>query len=84
MFYVYVLKSSKDNELYIGSTNNLRKRFREHNKGDVQSTKSRRPFNLVYYESYRAENDARNRESQLKLRGQARVQLKQRIHESLL
>jgi len=84
MFYTYILKSKKDRELYVGSTNNLQRRFAEHNEGMVESTKPRRPFILVYYEAYKAEDDARERESQLKLRGQARAHLKQRIKKSLL
>ncbi|NQV88174.1 MAG: GIY-YIG nuclease family protein [Parcubacteria group bacterium] len=84
MFYVYVLKSSKDSELYIGSTKDLVKRFSEHNNGKVRSTKSRKPFTLIYYEAYLAEGDARERESNLKLRGQARTHLKGRIMRSLL
>lgn len=84
MFYVYVLKSKKDNELYIGSTNDLRKRIFLHNSKKVQSTAARTPFNLVYYEAYRVESDARKRESALKLRGQARKALMERINESLL
>lgn len=83
MFYVYILKSKKDNNLYTGSTSNLRKRFYEHNSGKVFSTKSRRPFELIYYEAYKTEKDARNRESNLKLRSKAFVQLKKRIKESL-
>ncbi|MFH0852223.1 MAG: GIY-YIG nuclease family protein, partial [bacterium] len=39
MFYVYILKSSKDKKLYIGSTNDLKRRFSQHNNGDEQSTK---------------------------------------------
>jgi putative endonuclease len=81
MFYVYVLKSQKDEELYIGSTGDLQKRFREHNSGKNPSTKSRKPFRLVYYEAYNAEADARKREQSLKLRGQARAQLLRRIEE---
>ena len=84
MFYTYILKSHADGNLYIGSTNNLRKRVVEHNKGSVRSTKSRKPFTLIYYEAYRAEGDARERESQLKFRGQARHQLIKRIRKSLL
>lgn len=84
MFYVYVLKSGSDNNLYVGSTNDLKKRFKEHNSGKVFSTKSRIPFNLVYYESYASENDARRREHSLKLDGRALVQLKGRIKESIL
>ncbi len=83
MFYVYVLKSSKDDELYIGSTNDLKRRFDEHNTGKVESTKPRRPFMLVYYEAYRAEGDAKHREWSLKLRGQARKHLMTRLKDSL-
>lgn len=43
---VYILKSLKDNKQYIGSTSNLKKRLLAHNKGEVTSTKSRRPFIL--------------------------------------
>jgi len=73
----------KDHELYIGSTNDLKRRFKEHNSGDVLSTKLRRPLDLIYYEAYMAEKDARRRETNLKLRSNALVQLKKRIIESL-
>ena len=84
MFYVYVLKSLEDDELYIGSTNDLKRRVNEHNSGKVTSTAPRRPFKLLYYEAYTAEGDARSREKNLKLRGQARVHLLKRLTESLL
>ena len=83
MFYTYVLKSKKDQQLYIGSTNDLKRRFKEHNNGEVFSTKPRRPFELVYYEAYKAESDARNREKNLKLRSRAFTQLKKRIEKSV-
>jgi len=83
MFYVYILKSLKDQKLYFGSTNDLRKRFREHNSGKVFSTKYRKPFKLIYYEAYSIEKDARHRESNLKLRANAFNQLKRRISESI-
>ncbi len=83
MFYVYVLKSKKDGLLYTGSTNDLRKRFSDHNNGKVFSTKTRRPFEIVYYESYKAEKDARKREMNLKLRSRAFTQLKKRIENSV-
>lgn len=83
MFYIYILKSKKDNQLYTGSTNDLKKRFKEHNDGKVVSTKARRPFELVYYEAYKAEKDARHRESNLKLRSRAFTQLRKRIENSL-
>lgn len=84
MFYVYILKSKKDGNLYIGSTNDLQRRINEHNNGLVFSTKSRVPFELVYYEAYKSESDARKREKCLKLRSRAFTQLKKRIKESLI
>jgi putative endonuclease len=83
MFYAYILKSIIDHCLYVGSTNDLRKRLKEHNDGKVFSTKLRRPFELVYYEAYKSEKDARKREHNLKLRSRAFAQLKKRIQESL-
>lgn len=83
MFYVYILKSQKDEDLYIGSTNDLKRRFKEHQEGKSFSTKLRRPFELIYYEAYKNEKDARLREHQLKLRGNSRRFLKERIKNSL-
>jgi putative endonuclease len=83
MFYVYILKSKLDGKLYIGSTNDLRRRFEEHNKGQVRSTKSRAPFELRYYEAYFLEEDARHRERSLKKDGNALAQLKRRIIKSI-
>lgn len=83
MFYVYILKSLKDKMLYTGSTNDLRKRLQQHNQGQVNSTKLRKPFILVYYEAYKDEHDARIREKNLKLRANALTQLKRRIQGSL-
>ncbi len=80
---MYILKSKKNGELYVGSTNNLRARFIKHNKGEVTSTQSKRPYILVYYEAYTAEGDARRREKMIKLRGQARNQLILRLKDTL-
>ncbi|OGY38983.1 MAG: hypothetical protein A2418_00095 [Candidatus Brennerbacteria bacterium RIFOXYC1_FULL_41_11] len=83
MFYTYLLKSKKDKMLYLGSTNNLRARLILHNKGRVTSTAKRVPMEIVYYEAYKSEKDARVREHNLKLRSNAFRQLKQRIKLSL-
>ena len=83
MYYVYVLKSLKDNDLYTGSTNNLSKRLKEHNEGKCFSAKMRIPFEVIYYEAYKSEKDARKREHNLKLRSRALAQLKKRIETSL-
>ncbi len=84
MFYVYLLRSKKDGKLYTGSTNDLRNRLVLHNTGKVFSTRSRRPFELIYYESYKVESDARHREHNLKLRSRALEQLKKRLVATLL
>ena len=83
MFYVYMLHSKKYDELYIGSTNDLKRRIIEHNKGQVESTKFKKPYKLLYYEAYNIESDARRREKMLKLRGQARIQLLLRLKDTL-
>ena len=83
MFYLYILKSKKDNNLYFGSTNDLRRRLLDHNTGKVPSTKTRRPFEIRYYEAYFDEETARKRESSLKKDCRALSQLKIRIRKSL-
>ena len=83
MFYVYILKSSKDNKCYIGSTRDLKNRLRLHQEGKIYSTKSRRPLVLVYYEAYRVEQDARLREKNLKNYGQGVTNLYKRLSKSL-
>ena len=65
-FYVYILKSLKDGKLYIGYTNNLKSRIKEHEKGLNFSTKYRLPFKLIYFEGCLNEQDAKRRESYLK------------------
>ena len=66
MFYVYVLKNKKNGDLYVGYSENLKKRFEEHNKGRVKSTKSFILWTLIYYEAYRDKSDATKREKNLK------------------
>jgi putative endonuclease len=83
MFYVYILKSLKDNQTYIGSTSDLKRRMEEHNSGKVISTKPRLPFKLLYYEAYLSEKDARHRECNLKLKSRAFTQLKKRLENTL-
>ena len=84
MFFVYMLKSKRDNSLYVGYTNNLKRRFSEHNNGKGLSTKHKSPFDLIYYEAYRSEGDAKYRESNLKRHAQALKALKERTRNSLI
>lgn len=66
MFYTYVLKSKVDGKLYIGFTDNLKRRFLDHNVGKVSSTKARRPFEVVYYEACLSKEKAIRREKYFK------------------
>ena len=58
--YVYVFRSLRDKQFYVGLTRNLSARLQAHNNGLVTSTKKRTPFELVYWEGCRDESDAAN------------------------
>ncbi|MFA7329095.1 MAG: GIY-YIG nuclease family protein [Candidatus Ratteibacteria bacterium] len=66
MHYVYILHSLKDNQFYTGYTEDIQRRFKEHNSGQEKSTKYRLPFVLVYFEAYADKRDALGREEFLK------------------
>jgi len=83
MFYTYILKSKKDNKLYIGYTSDLRKRLSEHKKGKVENTSHRLPVELVYYEAYKDMTDAKNREKSFKKSGSVYNGLVKRIKGSI-
>jgi len=66
MNYVYILRSEKDGHLYIGQTQDLKKRLRRHENGWVSSTKQRRPLILIHSEEYESRSEAVKRECYLK------------------
>ena len=66
MYYVYILKSEIDNNLYVGYSSDLKNRFQQHTEGLVPSTKNRRPLKLLYYEACLNQLDATHREKYLK------------------
>jgi putative endonuclease len=66
MYFVYVLQSLKDSGYYIGQTEDLNARLKKRNKGQVKSTKSRRPFVLIKEENFNTRSEARKRENYLK------------------
>ncbi len=80
MYYVYVLKSLKDGKIYAGHTNDLKKRFKQHNQGLEKSTRNRRPLKLLYYEGCNILNDAIKREKSFKT-GFGRAYLKRRLSD---
>jgi len=66
MYYTYVLQSEADGQFYTGYTQDLKLRFAQHNKGQVESTKRRLPLKLIYYEACLKREDAARRESYFK------------------
>jgi len=76
---VYLLTSNKTSWIYIGCTNNLIKRLREHKEGKVYSTKRMLPVELIYYEAYKSKDCAYNREKSLKAYGSGLAKLKDRL-----
>lgn len=75
MYYVYLLRNKKTKEIYIGYTKDLKRRILEHHAKNPE---------LLYYEAYSAEQDARVRELKLKQRGQSVRRLKVRLEHSFL
>lgn len=80
MYYFYVIEN-EESQLYYGSTNDLKRRLSEHREDRSFATKGH-DWNLVYYEAYAAESDARRRERRVKDHGQAGRQLRERIRDS--
>lgn len=78
MYFTYVLYSEKDKKLYVGYTKDLKLRISQHEEGAVQSTKSRRPLVLIYYETCLEQWDAVKREKYLKTH-YGRMFLKKRL-----
>ena len=66
MYYLYILKSLKDDSFYIGSTNNLTQRLKKHKQGLVKFTQSRLPIKLVHFEKFATLPEAHQRKLQIK------------------
>ena len=81
-YYTYVLLSEKDGNLYIGYTENLKRRLEKHQKGLIKSTKVRCPLKLIYYETCLSEKNALKREKYFKT-GFGRRFLKNRLENYL-
>jgi len=77
------MQGKKDKSIYIGYTNDLKRRVKEHNKGLCESTKDTGPYRVVAYEAYSYESDARTRERRLKQFKNAYKELMKRIQNCL-
>lgn len=82
MWYVYVIKSLRSDYWYTGVTNDLRKRFGQHQAGQRGWTKRHVPYKLIYYEASMHEADALARERYLKT-GMGKRYLKNRLKRFL-
>lgn len=72
-YNTYVLNSQKNNDIYIGSTENLAIRLKDHNDGKVKSTKSNRPWVLLEYYEFETRNQAVKYEKFLKTHQQKEI-----------
>ncbi len=66
MYYFYVLEFIKNKKLYKGFCSDLKRRIREHERGDSDFTKRNGEFKLVFYEAYLNKKDAQNAEKYFK------------------
>ncbi len=82
LFFVYILLSLKDKKLYVGQTNNLEQRIKEHNEGRVQSTKNRRPLVVLHKE--RCSNRAIAMRRELFLKSLYGARFKQKLKREYL
>ncbi len=79
-YYVYILLSLKDNHFYIGFTDNLERRLKEHEQGKNISTSKRLPIKLIFFEGHLFKEDALRRESYFKTT-KGKTTLKQMLTE---
>ncbi len=78
-YYVYILKSLKDGNLYIGKTNDIKRRIEEHNSGQTQSLKNRIPLILLESIECYDEPSARKLEKEYK-KGYKREEIKRKYN----
>ena len=85
MWFIYVLKHSATDQIYIGRTNDLKRRLSEHNSNLEKATHRKDgKWRIVYAEIYKSKDDAVRREQRLKDHGRAKQELLKRISQSLI
>ena len=84
MWFVYILYSQKDSNLYVGCSRNLNERVKKHKLGMVSSTKNRRPLTLIHWEKFKDKKEAFKRERFLKSlwAGRFKKKIKQKYLET--
>jgi len=81
MYYVYLLKLKNDT-IYTGRSDDLKRRILEHQADKVHSTKHKQPTKLIYYEAYLDKKDAIARELYLKT-GDGRREVRKQLKNTL-
>jgi len=66
MYFVYAIQSQIRNYIYVGISNNIKRRFHQHQDGLNNRTKAYRPFKLIHCEKFETRIQARQREKYLK------------------
>lgn len=67
MYFTYVLRSNKNGRLYVGSTNDVERRLKEHNSGKNFATKPYVPYELIFYEALPTKEESFEREKFYKI-----------------
>ena len=67
MYYTYAISSQSRKYIYVGITNNLKRRLDEHNKGNNKTTKAYGPFKMIFFEEFQTRVEARQKEKYLKI-----------------
>ncbi len=65
-YYIYILYSEKSDKFYTGASSDINTRLERHNAGATKSTKSGRPWKIVYSEEFDTNTEALNRERYIK------------------
>lgn len=81
MYYVYIIRN-KDKKFYKGSCKDIKIRLDDHNNGRVFSTKSGRPWSLLYFEAFASKSDALREEKFLKI-GKGRERIKYLLESTI-
>lgn len=76
MYIVYVLKSLSAKKSYVGFTNNIKERLRQHNSGQNYYSKRYMPWKLIYKEEFEKREEAIKKEKYLKSASGRRIILK--------
>ncbi|UOB18483.1 GIY-YIG nuclease family protein [Abyssalbus ytuae] len=66
MHFVYIIYSHKFARFYVGMSQDVKERLRQHNSGTVKSTKAFLPWVVCYQEVFETIEEARKREKYLK------------------